>query len=275
MKIDFGMYSGLSADEVFEIDPRYCLNILTNKAFKRIKYAELIQYLQVKVDENPQVLESETLEFGNYCGMRAEDIIHNRNSSKWLLRQEWVAVQYPRVIEQLKELYSIYYLKSPDLNCCYFYVLTFKDADFLKIGITQQENVIRRMYNYLYDYSDYTSYNIHFRESFLYKTNCFEIEKLMLKELKDFRLDSRTERIQKIDLSIVDELIRKTAQNGSFYAFKKNLRELIPFKDGNTWKKHFYVKINEFQDFERQYIQLLWKQKVYKSYNPEFIGFTN
>jgi hypothetical protein len=93
--------------------------------------------------------------------------------------------------------------------------------------------------------------------------------------LSEYRLDNKTERIQKVDLSILDDLIRKIALEGSYYAFKKNLRELIPFADGNTWKRHFYVKINGFQDFESQYIQLLWDRKAYKSYKPEFFGFIN
>lgn len=275
MEIDFGAYQGFSADEVFKIDPRYCLNIITNKAFKKSRYSELIQYLQNKLEENPDILNSETLEFGNYKGLRAEDIIQNKNNCKWLFRQEWVAFQYPKVIERLKDLYSIHYLNSPDLNCCYFYVLTFKNANFLKIGITKQTNVIRRIYNYLYGYTDYINYNISIRESFVYKTNCFDIEKIMLEELKGLRLDNKTERIQKIDLGILDDLIRKIILDGSHYVYKKNLRELIPFRDGDTWKKSFYVRINEFHDFEKLYTQLLWDKKIYKSYNPEFVGFVN
>lgn len=264
--IDFGTYLGLSAEELFLIDPKYCKWIIRNSGFKR-NSPELVSFLNKKFEENPDVLDSMILDFGPYYGKEIKDIIFDKNYCKWLLnKSESFKSEYPNMYNELFDLMNLHYKDS----YLYMYVLCFKDTDFIKIGKTKQF-IVRRMYNYVYGDINYINYNIDWSKSFVYKTNCLTAENELINLLHQYKLNDFKERFDLEALNHLQSEIQKINIDGNYYFNKKKLIDFIPFKDSNEWKENFYVKINGFKDFERMYLNILDELDLKHRFNPDFI----
>lgn len=260
--ISFGTYKGITAEHLFDVDPLYCHWITTKKSFKR-NHKKLVAYFRQKVAESPSIFNLETMGFGKYFGLNPDAFIDDQAYCKWLINNKSFLDEYPRMYQDLKELYDVIY---PD-NICFFYVLSFHGTSFIKIGHTKQ-SIVRRVYNYLYDYTDYTKYNIDIENSFVYQTTFLEIEKFMLNKLADFRLNKREEKFSLNALPLLKNHIQNIKIQDKYCFHKKPLKDVIPFVDGDTWKENFYIDINNFQNFDNEYIELLKRLDLYGVYSP-------
>lgn len=270
--VDFGQYEGVTAKELFLIDPKYCQWIIRQSGFKRT-HPDLVSILIHFFDENPNVLNYDTLEFGPYYGMKIADFISDKNYCRWLInKHKTFKYEYPEMYNELAKMYDLYY----GGKYIYLYVLCFKDegVDYIKIGKTNQF-IVRRMYNYIYGYlSGYSGNNVDWSKSFVYKTNRLSAEKDLFLLLDKYRLNQREEKFHLKALTEIHSEIQKLAID-KYYFNKKMLSDFIPFIDGNAWKDCFYVPINAFQDFERMYLELLDCLGLKSRYNPDFIVCEN
>lgn len=264
--VEFGQYSGITAEALFSIDPKYCQWIVREKGFKR-NFPELVDFLNKKFEKNPSVLDAETLDFGPYYGKKVKDIISDKNYCGWLInKSKSFKFEYPNMYQELVKLYNLHYSEK----CIYLYVLRFKNADFIKVGKTKSF-IVRRMYDYIYGDINYMNENVDWSKSFVYKTNCLTAENDLIKLLSKYKVNGWKERFSLEALDYIQSEIHSLNVDEKYYFNKKILSDFIPFKDSEAWRNQFYVPINAFKDFERMYIDLLDNLGLIKRFNPEFI----
>lgn len=270
MIFTFGKYEDYEVDLVIDIDRKYCEWItekIKNKDKHKELYAEIVKRLaEIEPEpENPSIMM-----FGKYEGVEIEDFIFNDKSyCEWILEKDSFKNEYPKTYEYLKKYYEVIYEEQAS-DVVFFYILTFCDRDYLKVGITSNF-IVKRVYSYTHAMNFYQNDVIDYKNSFVYMTNDAEIEKKVLKNFKKLRVDRKTERI-KTSISEIDYYISEEQRaNHDFYYSKKCINDFIPFDYGNEFKNSFYIKINEFVNFRDVYENHLKRLNLIDKYNPEFM----
>lgn len=278
MQFTFGKYDGMEINHVIQLDLPYCKWVLekTNIPNKE-KFKDFVEELKKQVAEAPEYDDSDlVIRFGEYNGYTVDEIIHDKDYCEWLLQKKSFIEEYPNIHKELEKLYDLHYsILNPDKNTACFYILFFKDRDYIKIGFTK-DFIVRRIYNYSYTMKSYKDENIDLEKSIVYKTNCLDIENLIKEDFEKYRVDSIREKFYVECFQDIKDYIKQlsTLDNDYFFLMKP-LKEFIPFKDGFDFKDKFKLKINEFQDFKEKYEEQLKKLKINNKYIPEFTGIFN
>lgn len=280
MLFPFGQYKDQEIDFILDFDRPYCEYVL---GFKNIqtKHPEFWQVLSDKLKLHVRVESPiNEMSFGKYYLLEMEEFIHDKSYCKWLLSKDSFSKEYPKQYEYLQRLFDLVYEEQADSKFIYFYVLFFQlsneeEADYIKVGKTTQF-IVKRIYNYAGIMTYYSSRNIDFVNSFLYKTNYLDTEKSVLKHFSKERMDKKTERLQLEISGEVDHFIKDLAkEKKEYYFLKKPMTDFIPFADSADFNKAFSLKSNQFVDFEKHYEKFLKENGLYHLYNPHFLGSAN
>jgi hypothetical protein len=270
MIFTFGKYKDYEVYYVIKIDRKYCEWIL-EKNKKKDNYKELNAEIVKRLSEiEPEAENSSNMMFGKYEGEKIDDIILlDKSYCKWLLGKDSFKNEYPKTYNYLQKYFEIIYIEQAS-SVVFFYILTFCKRDYLKVGITSNF-IVQRIYSYIHSMNFYQNDIIDYKNSFVFMSNDIEIEKKVLKNFKELRIDRKTERVKtsvKEIESYIEELKRV---NHEFYYSKKCINDFIPFNYGNEFKNRLHIKINEFVNFRNIYEIFLRQQNLIDKYNPEFI----
>lgn len=274
MKFDFGKYDGWDVSDVVKKDRDYSKWIL-NRIKKKEKLKKLSAEIQRQLDEIPaKDIDPNIIRFGKYQGQKLSDFVYEDKSySKWLLEKSNLQREAPETYEILERLYQVFHIDQKR-EFTHFYALSFKDRNYLKIGITSQFPLFR-LYNYIGTMNFYLDHDIDFKNSFVYKTNDLQIESKILKEFKDYRVCNKTERmnltLRTIEKHLIDE--RNKSQGKHFY-HKKCVYDFFPFESGQQARNAFRLKVNEFNHFEENYKKHLERLGLLDQYKPEFYAMS-
>lgn len=267
MKFPYGKYEGLEVSEVVTFDREYC-EWLASKRISKI-HEEFADYLRNLLENLPPKQEdSSRIHFGQYEGYSFEELLlEDKSYAEWLLKKnDRFKIEYPESHKKLQEYYDSVFgdVQGSETQ---FYVLAFKNRDFLKVGKTGV-NMVKRIYNYFSIATIYSDDTIDFRKSYAFLTNDLKLEKAVLDFFKEQRIDRRSERLQvgiKEVIKFVENRKKECLEN---YYIKKSLFDFLPFDSHEYFKANFYVKINDFPNFQQRYEQFLTKEGLYHLYQP-------
>lgn len=270
MEFEFGKYENWEVRDVVDTDRDYAIWLL-NRIKKKEKLSDLSAEIEHWLNEIPETIQDPNIiRFGKYEGCHIEHFVYSDKSyCKWLLDKSNLEKEAPETYKILKRLYQVFYIdqKQDIIN---FYILKFKDKDYVKVGMTSLF-ILHRIYNYFGGSNFYYDHNIDFSKSFVYKTNDLEIETKVLKDLADCRVDNRTERMN-LGLEAIEKHLAKERRksDGKYFYFKKSLYDFFPFESGEAARKSFRIKLNEFVQFEANYKRNLENLGLLEKYHPEF-----
>ena len=272
MKIPFGkVYLDKDIEFVLQVDRNYLIWATEQKNIVN-KYPNEISFIlsKLEISEN-QGENSNQINFGKYYLNTIEYVVLNDKSySIWLLKKESFKKEYPKTYENLKKYFELIYENQN--NHIIFYLLKFKNKEYIKIGHTKQY-IVRRIYNYSGFSEIYRNDKIDFKNSFVYLTDDLNIELEILSEYKNYRLDKKSERLSCLSQNIIEYIDNKTT-NKHFYS-KKCLSDFIPFEDSFEFRDSFILKLNQFVNFEKHYIDHLKNINLFENYEPNFLGWNS
>lgn len=277
MEVPFGKYQGISVNHVVQMDLLYCKWILEKSDIpKKEKFNEFVIELRKEVENAPKHDDSDlVMGFGEYRGMTIDEFIDDKEYCEWLLVQNSFREEYPTIHKELSKLFDFHYSHNIDETSASFYILFFKDRDYIKVGFTK-DFIVRRIYNYAYGFTNYINDNIDLEKSIVYKTNRLDIEDLILDEFKEYKIDKQTEKLKPECFQDIKDYIKQTSHlNTNQFFMMKQLKSFIPFKDGFEFKEQFKLKINEFKDFKKAYEKRLKTLGLSDKYSPDFYGQLN
>ena len=270
MIFTFGKYKDYKVEHIVNSDRKYCewlLKSIENKEEYKEMYSEIVKKLaEIKSEpENPQMMM-----FGKYDSIKIENFISSDKSyCEWLLRKESFKDEYPETYDYLKKCYDAVHRNATEIK--YFFVLNFRETDYLKIGITKNF-IVKRIYGYTQKVNNYEKDLIDYKSSFVYRTNDMEIQKKTLKNFNELTIDGRTKKIV-TSVDDIDSFITKNENTSPDYFYtKKCLYDFIPFDNGTELEHSIDIKSNEFANFKEVYEDHLRRLNLRHKYNPEFIG---